>query len=76
MSNNTSSEPKTQFLLLKELVWKIDDKLKVIIETQADHEAEIIRLNRKTKQIVHNQKEIKSKLKTLKNGITTRTHKD
>lgn len=76
MANSPSSEPKTQILLLKELVWKIDDKLKVIIETQADHEAEIIRLNRKTKQIAHNQKEIKSNLKILKNGITTGTHKN
>ncbi len=76
MANSPSSEPKTQILLLKELVWKIDDKLKVILETQADHEAEIIRLKRKTMQLVHNQKEIKSNLKMLKNGIIARTHKN
>ena len=36
-------------MLLQESLWGIEDKINVIVETLADHEAEIIRLKR------HNQ---------------------
>lgn len=35
--------------LLKEAIWNIEDKINVFMESLADHEAEIIRLNRLSK---------------------------
>ena len=43
-----TDESKTamELELLKERIWNIEDKLNVIMESTADHEAELIRLRR------------------------------
>ncbi len=33
-------------MLLKESLWKVEDRLNVILESIADHEAELLRLKR------------------------------
>lgn len=35
-----------QFKLLQESLWNLEDKINVILESTADHEAELIRLKR------------------------------
>ncbi|MEZ5357202.1 MAG: hypothetical protein R3F48_13535 [Candidatus Zixiibacteriota bacterium] len=44
MDNNSCEKGKMAIMLLKEAIWKVEDRLNVILESIADHEAEIIRL--------------------------------
>ena len=46
MKKAPQDEQKLHHMLLKESIWKIEDKLNVIMESIADHEAELIRLRR------------------------------
>ncbi len=48
MAIKSNNEPKLNLMLLKESLWKVEDKLNVILESIADHEAELIRLKRRT----------------------------
>ena len=41
----------TSQFLLRESIWEIEDKLDIILEDLANHEAEIIRLKRNVKDI-------------------------
>lgn len=42
---------KINSMLLQESLWKIDDRLKIFVESLADHEAELIRIRSTIKQI-------------------------
>ncbi len=44
----SNNDRKINLMLLKESLWKVEDKLNVILESIADHEAELIRLKRLT----------------------------
>lgn len=46
MTKNISKSHTFSLLLLQESLWGIEDKLNVIVESIADHEAEINRLKR------------------------------
>lgn len=46
MDDKRTKQSDLSLLLLQESVWGIEDKMKVIRETMADHEAELIRLKR------------------------------
>ena len=46
MEDKRTKQSDLSLLLLQESVWGIEDKIKVIRETMADHEAELIRLKR------------------------------
>lgn len=49
-------------MLLQESLWKIEDKLNVIVECIADHEAELIRVKRKI-QLLSRKLEVANKHK-------------
>jgi len=46
MSDEHNEKKRITLMLLQESLWKIEDKLSVIVESLADHEAELIRLRR------------------------------
>jgi hypothetical protein len=46
MENDCESSEKLNLMLLRESIWELDDKLNVIMESTADHEAEIVRFKR------------------------------
>lgn len=46
MSNGTREKKRIALMVLQESLWKVEDKLILIIENLADHEAELIRLRR------------------------------
>ena len=44
MAERTNNNKKISLMLLQESIWKIEDKINVILEGIADHEAELIRI--------------------------------
>ena len=46
MVNGPENNRKITNMLLRESLWKIEDRLTVLVESIADHEAELIRLRR------------------------------
>lgn len=46
MSNEANGKKRINFMLLQESLWKVEDKLSLMLESLADHEAELIRLRR------------------------------
>lgn len=46
MSNGATEEKRIALMVLQESLWKVEDKLILMIENLADHEAELIRLRR------------------------------
>lgn len=46
MSNGTREKKRIALMVLQESLWKVEDKLILMIENLADHEAELIRLRR------------------------------
>ncbi len=46
MFNKPNNTGKINLMLLKESLWKVEDRLNVILESIADHEAELLRLKR------------------------------
>lgn len=46
MPEKPESRKKLDDMLLHETVWKIEDKMNIMLESIADHEAELIRLKR------------------------------
>lgn len=63
-------EKKLSLMLLRESIWGIEDKLKTIIETQADHEADIIRLKRSQNRILNHLKNLHYYLRELKRRLS------
>jgi len=41
-----NKEERMNLALLREELWKLEDKVSVVMESEADHEAEIIRLKK------------------------------
>jgi len=68
--NGKNNKQKLSLLLLREALWQIEDKLKIITEAQADHEADLIRLKHTyfdiTNQLKQLQLLIKSKRRSNK----------
>jgi len=46
MAENMNDKRRISLMLVQESLWKVEDKLNVILESVADHEAELIRLRR------------------------------
>ena len=44
MAENMNDKRRISLMLVQESLWKVEDKLNVILESVADHEAELIRL--------------------------------
>ncbi|MBN4056940.1 hypothetical protein JYU19_01375 [bacterium AH-315-J21] len=42
----TNKEDTLNLALLREELWKLEDKVSVVMESEADHEAELIRLKK------------------------------
>lgn len=53
MAIKESSKQKLDTILLREILWRIEDNIKVILESMADHEAELIRLRRLVDRLLH-----------------------
>jgi hypothetical protein len=43
MAEKPNNKRRMNLMLLQESIWKVEDKLRVILESLADHEAELIR---------------------------------
>lgn len=43
MAEKPNNNRRMNLMLLQESIWKVEDKLRVILESLADHEAELIR---------------------------------
>ena len=63
-----NNKHKLSLMLLREALWEVQDKIKTIIETQADHEADLIRLRNATKIILNQLKNIQLSQKNQKGG--------
>ena len=48
MPENSHREKQMTLMLLQESIWQLEDKINIILESIADHEAELIRLKRFT----------------------------
>ena len=46
MVERTNKDRKLSLMLLRESLWQIEDKVNIILESIADHEAELIRHKR------------------------------
>jgi len=44
MVERTNNNKKMQLMLLQESLWQLEDKIKMITESIADHEADLIRI--------------------------------
>lgn len=44
MAERTNNNKRMNLMLFQESIWKLEDKLSVILESIADHEAELIRI--------------------------------
>ena len=53
MVDKLSDRQEMTLLLLQESLWMVEDKLNIVLENIADHEAEIIRLKRLTDLSLH-----------------------
>lgn len=52
-------------MLLQESIWKIEDKLNTIIESLADHDADLIRIKSKLQALTQRVNLLESKIKSL-----------
>jgi len=64
MSESSFDTIQMQFKLLQESLWNLEDKFSVVLDSDADHEAELIRLKRRLDHCV----ERISKLETQHNS--------
>lgn len=55
-------------MLLKESLWKVEDRLNIILESIADHEAEIIRLKQHSRLSSERLGKIEAKIGHIING--------
>jgi hypothetical protein len=62
--NEKNNKQKISLMLLREALWQLEDKIKVITETQADHEADLIRLKHSFTNILNHLKELQSLIKS------------
>lgn len=58
MVEEPNNNRKMTDMLLQESVWKVEDKVNVILESMADQEAEVIRLKRHMTQVLERLAEI------------------
>ena len=68
MDNNSLENSKMALMLLKESLWKVEDRLNIILESIADHEAEIIRLKQHSRLGSERLAKIEAKLGHTING--------
>ena len=64
-----NKKQKLTLMLLRESIWGIEDKLKTIIETQADHEADIIRLKSISSRIINHLKNLNYNFREFKRRL-------
>ena len=70
MVNKSSDNGKINLMLLKETLWKVEDKINVILESIADHEAEQIRQKRLTNLILERLSKLEAQSgKNIKRGV-------
>jgi hypothetical protein len=53
MAEKPNNKKKLNLMLIQESLWQIEDKMNVILESIADHEAELIRMKRLTTLILN-----------------------
>jgi len=66
MFEKLNNKHKMTLMLLQESLWKIEDRINVILESLADHEADIIRIKRLNPQISHRLDVLETQIKELK----------
>ena len=66
MVEKSNTKHKMTLMLLQESLWKIEDRINVILESLADHEADIIRIKRLNPQILHRLDVLETQIKELK----------
>jgi len=66
MVEKSNTKQKMTLMLLQESLWKIEDRINVILESLADHEADIIRIKRLNVQILQRLDVLETQIKELK----------
>ena len=69
MVENNNNKQKITLLILQELIWKLEDKINIILECLADHEADIIRLQNSNNLILQRLEKLESSKKKSKKEV-------
>jgi hypothetical protein len=77
MVERTNKDRRLSLMLLRESLWQIEDKVNIILESVADHEAELIRHKRSIDSIAEKLIRLESRrsINRLKGGKNDRQNK-
>lgn len=68
MPESPNSQPRLTLLLLQEAIWRVEDRLHVILESVADLEAEALRLKRLSELHSKRLEAVEQRIKASRQG--------